>query len=232
VYCKPNGITLTGGDAGATSIGFLLGAATGSVEVAGQIIGALNLSGAILDIARGKKALGNIYYDTFLPNIAYVTQENDDGGIDLLVYNILSPFIALGFGADSAFYTDLGKDEEGQENNRRARTGILRISVRARASGGWPRGVAFDFVNASTGTLKDGGITSTLLSGFNSALLSGQGDFNMVFRDRNLLTVVSLLQNAVKGVPILQSRRAAVANDNEKSACCGATFILGSGIAA
>jgi hypothetical protein len=156
VYCKPNGITLTGGDAGATSIGFLLGAATGSVEVAGQIIGALNLSGAILDIARGKKALGNIYYDTFLPNIAYVTQENDDGGVDLLVYNILSPFIALGFGADSAFYADLGKDEEGQENNRLARTGILRIKN-------------FDFVNASTGTLKDGGITSTLLSGFNSA---------------------------------------------------------------
>jgi hypothetical protein len=139
-YCIlgiPFGIPLTGGDAGATSLSFFLGARFGSLDVLGLVQGAVNLGGAILDNAREKQNKGRVYYETFLPNIAYTTEKNEDGGTDLLVYNILSVFIDVLFpkatddktGAEVRnIFVKKKYDENGEEiPNPIANTGAQRV---------------------------------------------------------------------------------------------------------
>jgi hypothetical protein len=83
--------------------------------------GAVNLGGAILDNAREKQNKGRVYYETFLPNIAYTTEKNEDGCTDLLVYNILSVFIDV-------LFPKATDDENGEEiPNPIANTGAQRV---------------------------------------------------------------------------------------------------------
>jgi hypothetical protein len=171
-----------------------------------------------------------VYYDTFLPNVMYITEANADGGIDLLVYNALSPLVDLLFGDNKAFDKKYDPVTGEEIPNPLRKTGVQRIKN-------------FDMANSSTQTVEGSLITNQLFSGFNAATLAGYGDLNMVFRDRSALAVIALLNNAVKGIPIVQSLFAAynalaladaavwvgaaalaADNDNEINAWRGAAF--------
>jgi hypothetical protein len=121
------GIPLTGGDAGATSLSLFLSAFSGSADIAGTVLGAVNLGGALLDIKRKGERTGRVYYDTFLPNIMYITEANAKGGIDLLVYNALSPLSDLLFGDNKAFDKTYDPVTGDEIPNPLRKTGVQRI---------------------------------------------------------------------------------------------------------
>jgi RTX calcium-binding nonapeptide repeat (4 copies) len=127
------GIPLTGGDAAAGSVGFALGALTGSLQVAAGVIGAANTAA----FASGNK----VFFDYLVPFITYKRDGND-----LLVGNVADGLYKAVTGKPGLF--NAVPDGDGGYIDA---TGVMRISVRARASGGWPRAVAFDFVDSYWG---------------------------------------------------------------------------------
>ncbi|WP_156028661.1 calcium-binding protein [Sphingobium chlorophenolicum] len=180
------GVTLTGGDAAATGVGLMLGAMTGNLFAAGGVLGAFNLAAGTTDAARRAAGLGGLYYDTFLPNIVYTTHKNEQGGIDLVVGNVLSALFtaSLGLQPIKAAFTD--------DTDSRNLSNVQIIKN-------------FKMLNTSqTGPFGDGA-HNAVVSGFNAMALKDTGTLGMVFRDRNPLMAAALLGPFVAGIPILQS---------------------------
>jgi hypothetical protein len=215
------GITLTGGDAAPTSLALLLGAKSGYGPVASQVNAQFTFAAAKNQNGTKKK----LYYDTFLSNIIYATEKNADGGIDLLIYNALTPLINLAYGSADNIFTQKYDPVTGEDiPNPLRNTGVQRVK---------------NFEMANSTTQGSYGVSS----GFNAENLAGYGDLNLVFRDRNPLAVIALLQPFVRGIPIVQSLFAAynalaladaalwvgaaalaAGNDNEMGAWREATF--------
>jgi hypothetical protein len=80
------GITLTGGEVGSSAWSLLAGGLSGNMMIAQTVVGGVASAAAAVNIGRQVAGLGPIYYDTWLPFIAYTLVKNDEGGEDLIVF--------------------------------------------------------------------------------------------------------------------------------------------------
>ncbi len=91
------GIPLTGGDQSASSIAFAASLRTGNAMVIGGVLGATALASAGLARAIGT----TVWFDTFVPVIAYTQAKNADGSYDLVIHNVLGDLWARLTGVSS-----------------------------------------------------------------------------------------------------------------------------------
>ena len=101
-YLKFYGVTLTGGEVGSSAWSLMVGARSRNLMVAQTVVGGVGAAAAAVNIGRQAAGLSPIYYDTFLPFIAYTLQDNGDGGQDLIVHNMVDSVIGTLTGSGSA----------------------------------------------------------------------------------------------------------------------------------
>jgi uncharacterized membrane protein YgcG len=95
------GITLTGGEVGSSAWSLLAGGLSGNMMIAQTVVGGVASAAAAVNIGRQVAGLGPIYYDTWLPFIAYTLVKNDEGGEDLIVHNMVDSVIGTLTGSGS-----------------------------------------------------------------------------------------------------------------------------------
>ena len=89
------GITLTGGEVGASAWSLAAGALSGNVTVASGASGLTALAAAAVNASRARQGKAAVYYDSWLPFMAYTTQTNADGKTDLIVANMVDRLLGL-----------------------------------------------------------------------------------------------------------------------------------------
>ncbi len=92
------GVTLTGGEVGSSAWSLFAGARSGNLMVAGTVNGLTASAAATVNAIRGRSGRGPIYYDTFLPFMAYTLVDNGNGGQDLVITNLVTSVIGSLFG--------------------------------------------------------------------------------------------------------------------------------------
>jgi hypothetical protein len=74
------GVPLTGGEVGSSAWSLLAGGLSGNLMIAQTAVGGVGAAAAVVNFARQAAGLGPIYYDTWLPFIAYSGRARTSGG--------------------------------------------------------------------------------------------------------------------------------------------------------